>query len=269
MSISKKLAAVFLAALAGTQASACTSESAPPESSIPYANVWSADTGIDLFSREAELVRATHESGWLVYNAGMDYAYDGYAEAVSELASREPTGDLERDSEAGYLFTHARDSKNTDWPRSANETQYSHITSYTAAGSSITATVCRYVVPTEGVTGSADRTEFARNMSVVEIQLANSSNKPGRAGLANRDPNSHDPAARRPPQWNVFGSWKITSIRRVHYVDPEGCEKWFRQRIPGLEGPKPGSKNLTITTDVKIPPQPVEAQYPEWIGPST
>ncbi|MGO4615640.1 hypothetical protein AB4305_14795 [Nocardia sp. 2YAB30] len=268
MRFRKRLFAVFLAALAVTQLSACADKPAPQESSIPYANVWSADPGIDLFSREAELVRAAHESGWLVYNAGTNYAYSGYPEAVSELAGREPTGDLERDSASGYLFTHGKGTQSGDWLKDANETDYSHITALTAAGNSVTATVCRYVVPTGGVSSSAERSEFARDMSVIEIRLENSSNDPGLPGVADRAPDQHDPAARRPPTWNVFGRWNVTSIRREFNTDPPGCRTWFQQRLPWLKN-EPGSPTLQFPDSFTVPAQPVAIQYPEWIGSST
>lgn len=259
MSRNIRILVIYLSvAIVGAGTSACSPDSQPPKLDPSSSNVWSADSGIDLFSRGAELVRAAHESGWLVHRAGVDHAYPGYRDALAP-----PDNDHNMD----VLFTERKTFQGADDVlQAAKETQYSRITAYSATDRSVTATACRYVVPEKGV-GSGNLDDFASNMSVVDIQLENTGSEPGKPGIADIDPDRHDSAGHRIPNWNVFGTWKITKIKRNLDFDPEGCRSWFLQRIPGLVA-EPGSKTVKFSPGVQIPPQPVAVQYPEWIGPS-
>lgn len=249
--------AFFSVALVGSQVYACATKPAPPESDIPYANIWSADAGVDLFARGAELIRASHESAWLVKNGGLSRAYSGYREALVDIGN---------ESKMEYFFTQTeKGTEGPDWVKDANENFYNHITAYSADDKTVTATVCRYVVPTKGLEkGQTQSNILTLDMSVVDIRLENSSSQPGKAGIANRDPATHDPAAHRPPGWNVFGTWKITRISRNRDFDPEGCKAWFKQQLPDLRE-VPESKLLKVPDSFEIPPRALAAQYPEWI----
>ncbi|WP_405166541.1 hypothetical protein OG203_16470 [Nocardia sp. NBC_01499] len=252
------LLACLAVATVGTGVSACDQEE-PSKPDPSYSNVWSADHGIDLFSRGAELIRAAHESGWIVSHVGINNAYSGYREALAP-----PDNDHNMD----VLFTEVAPDESAEYWLQTKETHHSHITAYSADDKTVTATVCRYVVPEDSVGASgSDLRDFTSNMSVVDIRLENATGNAGKPGIADRDPNQHDPAAHRPPRWNVFGDWKITKIKKNLDSDPEGCRTWFQQQIPGLIA-EPDSKTLKLSPTVQIPPQPVAVQYPEWIGPS-
>ncbi|KAA8877339.1 hypothetical protein F3087_45025 [Nocardia colli] len=244
--------------IVGTGVCACDPDKQPSKPDPAFSNVWSAEPGIDLFSRGTELVRAAHESGWLVNRAGIDNAYIGYREALAP-----PDNDHDMD----VLFTEQKTFQGADSVLQAGkETDYSRVTALSANGKTVTATVCRYVVPEKGV-NSGNLNDFASTMSVVDLRLENTGSEPGKTGVADNDPGQHDPAAHRVPSWNVFGTWKITKIKRNLDADPEGCRSWFQQQIPGLIA-EPGSKTLKFPPTLQIPPQPVAVQYPEWISPS-
>lgn len=252
-----RVCTVIGVALAAVGSAGCGGQSKPSDRELSYSNVWSADPGIDLFSRDSELVRATHESAWIVSHAGLGYAYPGYQAALVYPRSK----DME------YEFTAAKtNDQASHWLHDTRETHYSHIVGYVADDKTVAATICRYVVPETGV-DKANRQRFASDLSVVDLRLENTKNQAGTPGRANRSAGYHDSAAHRPPQWNVFGTWKITKLTMQQDVDPPACRQWFDQEIPGIVD-DPDSKTVRVSDSVQFAPRPVATQYPEWIAPA-
>ncbi|MFE3280683.1 hypothetical protein [Nocardia sp. NPDC059239] len=91
----------------------------------------------------------------------------------------------------------------------------------------------------------------------------------GVTGIANPDPNYHDPHAQLPPRWDVFGKWKITNIQSASGASefPAECVPWYQQQFPTYIK-DPEFNRLNAPQNMTVPHQPVAQQFPEWIGPS-
>lgn len=238
------------AALAGCAPSQ-PRQAAPAAIVPPYSHVWSADSGVDLFSRGAELVRATVEAHYEAQTYDprhTELAYPGYREAL--IASVVEGGVSEGpDVWAG--------------------TQYWHITDFHATDKSVSAWVCGYYIP--AVPGHPadplDRNEFLGDIKRVE--LVNTGWGPGLPGIRDNTPGRHDPRAHVPPTWNVFGTWRITVL--TDHLDagdryPASCVPFMRARLPVADVDSDGFPEQP--RGFRPPVRPVEVQYPEWIGPA-
>lgn len=228
----------------------------PQKHDLPYTNVWSADDGVDMFSRERELVRATAESARLVYDAGLEYAYPGYREAIT-------AGDI------NISFRHNRGEKGEAWFDYPNTiTNFNYISEYSEDDRTVTATICQYVLPTEGVTTkSASHSNFYDDLFALDIRLDRVANDPGRAGPPDREPTIENSTAGRTPNWNVFEGWKISRITTDKVNRPQSCVDWYQQQLPGLTTKKVSADGIFIDTppEFEVPPRPISIQYPEWI----
>ncbi|APA96500.1 hypothetical protein [Nocardia seriolae] len=222
---------------------------------IDYSYVWSASPGVDLFGRPAELVRATLEASQYAYFVGIDESYPGFQKATQQAVdSNDPNADALLSLKAV-----------TSPEKPAPHTTFAHITNLSGNDTEVSAFVCRYDVPAPNQGGRAERW-LAR---VMQVRLTNSANTPGRAGIADTDPNQTDPRAHMPPNWDVFGNWNVVGAKWVlpDQVPGQGCTAWWHERFPEFAISADGS--LDAPQDWQAPAMPVAAQYPEWIGPGT
>ncbi len=249
---------VFAAAL--LTVSCGTTDDSPPTTAttsprldleLLNSNVWSADPGVDLFSRGAELVRAAVEAGDITLFAGIEASFPGYAAAIN---GPRKVGDDAIDSE----FV----SESETLPQS-KRTEYLHITSYAEEGRTVSANVCRFYLRAEPVSGAE-----ANDHTFCEgVTLENSSADPGAVGQRDESVTEHAPQAQRLPTWNVFGTWKIKKLKLLSFADiPDSCIDWWRQQFPMLT--QIGiTKSFGANPESPPPIMPVAVQYPEWIAP--
>ncbi|ATL66635.1 hypothetical protein CRH09_10865 [Nocardia terpenica] len=228
---------------------------------IPYANVWSADSGVDLFSRGAELVRATVEAGGLAAYVGADRSYPGYARAVAGLTAATENQAQPDPGVVQYVSSRPHDPNLRMHP----STGYFYITAYSASDTRVSATVCSYAVRPEPLPNEDNR--FVGGG--FQVELDNTGSNPGQPGIADRDPNAHDPRAHLPPQWDVFGTWKVTTIRVPvsRGDDQPECLPWYQQQFPTFTK-VPDYNYLQAPPGYQAPHHPVAPQFPEWIGPT-
>lgn len=247
------------ALLAAAATAACSPDEADPvprtDPEIIYSNVWSADSNIDLFSRGAELVRASAEGGDYTYFVGVDKSYPGYSSAVGGPAD-------DRNPDKSEFLTW-RDPLNS---KAIPKTEFQHITAYAASTSAVTATVCSYsLFPDPG-----DNASLKPLSTATQIELVNTGTDPGLPGIKDADPAHNDSRAHRPPTWNVFGTWRIQKIRFIRAAPddpiPQGCTDWWHKQFPTFIE-QPGNI-LSQPPGFQAPTQPVAIQYPEWIGPA-
>ncbi|QDQ89714.1 hypothetical protein FND50_02250 [Rhodococcus sp. WB9] len=249
-------ATLMLASGCGTHTSnELTPEPASQDREVLYSNVWSADQGVDLFGRGAELVRASYEAGDYTAFVGADNSYPGFTRAVGGEAHH-------GDSDIEYFMTSLGVQNDTQAPG----TSFAHITAFESTGASVTATVCNYhVFPENGANISLDPLNMA-----FRVELARTADDPGQAGVPDTDPAQQDSRAHRVPTWNVFEGWKITKLRYLRRMDgdviAQGCTDWWQQRFPAFAPNAAG--NLVPPAGFEPPTMPVAVQYPEWIGPA-
>ncbi len=104
-----------------------------PVREFPYATVWSAGSGVDLFARGAELIRAAEEAATYTFVAGADAQYPGYFAAV-------------RDSDIG-LFPADPDFRTENGKYYQDRyTWFRNIVDYSADADRVSGTVCSYRV---------------------------------------------------------------------------------------------------------------------------
>ena len=227
---------------------------------VLYTDVWSADPGIDVLARSAELVRATAEAGLLSFYVGERNSYEGFSAAIEgPRRGRDPAIAKELTERA-------------DYSKQRPATVFHHLTGVTANDKSIHAVACSYrLYPVRR--HPENRTE---NLSLfpirdaIEIELENTASSPGQPGVSDSDASRVDSRAHRLPSWNVFGSWKVRKLRFVEYgIDrlPDECADWWQERFPTFTR-SPELNALFPPPDFEAPLMPVAPQYPEWISPS-
>lgn len=220
-----------------------------------YNDVWSADEGIDLFSRGAELVRATEEARIYARYVGMQNSYPGFEEALGPEFRRNKQIE---NFVAGPLGIRQRPYTNFD-----------HMTDYSATSTNVSATVCSYFLyPVKR--HPENRTEngslFALK-TAARIRLVNTAEDAGAAGIPDTSSSRKDPRAHRVPDWNVFGSWHIEELQFWPVFDrPLGCAEWWEQQFPTFS--RADDNYVIPPPGFEAPLMPVAPQYPEWIGPS-
>ncbi|KZM71926.1 hypothetical protein [Nocardia terpenica] len=223
--------------------------------------MWSADPGVDLFSRGAELVRATMEAGGYAAYVGADHSYPGYARGVAAL-----TDEIERSKTPDLGVKKLVSPQPTDPDLKLQPlTTYLHMTAFDATDTKVSAIVCGYTVWPEQLPYEDDRYVGGG----TRIELENTVADPGAAGIANRDPNYQDPRAHRSPRWDVFGTWRVTTIKGpvgAGQYAPE-CLPWYQQQFPTFTK-VPDLSELQAPPGYQAPHHPVAPQFPEWIGPT-
>lgn len=221
-----------------------------------FSFVWSADGAFDLFSRPAELIRATREALELTNDFGPDQTFPGYLNAIGG-----PSGDED------YVFNTKQSSPGIAEVGRSPRTQYYRIAEVTISPdhSNIGAVVCGYTLAApENTTGL--NAYLVQNVRRIELSGPASDTVP--TSLIDDHPDRPDPRAEMPPTWNVFGNWHITKLTSV---DPGGipvsCGDWWQSQLPYLWRP-PGQNFLNPPPDnpnFQMPREPVKPQFPEWI----
>lgn len=224
-----------------------------------FSYVWSTDDALGLFSRPAELMRATREAADLTRVYGPDKTFPGYIAAIG--GPRFP-GDLDYQS-------NTQQSSHPDFVEigKSPQTIYFHITEFTISPdhTSIAAIVCGY-----GIAAPQNTTRL--NPYLVQdakrIELSGPASDTQPTNLVDDHPDRVDPRAEMPPTWNVFGSWHITKLTSISPGDlPASCVDWWQSQLPYLRRP-PGENYLTRPADdptFQMPREPVKPQFPEWI----
>jgi hypothetical protein len=214
-----------------------------------YSDIWSAEPGVDLFSRSAELVRAVVEAGRYTAFAGFGPTFPGYRKAIGNGPEDYAAVDVD------YVFRHGPGT--LTYPK----TKFNRITGLSESETEISAVVCTfdmYEDPTRAI--GLDPT-----LGALDVRLTNPSGDPGLPGSPDLHPESEDARGRYVPDWNVFGSWRIVALEFVRSEVPTACKEWFQPLFPSFR------------TDIFImrappgfvaPAMPVGIRYPEWIGPS-
>lgn len=256
--ITRRVMAAAVALVCAASTTACGGDSPAVSVDIatvlpfPYTTVWSADPGIDLIGRGAELIRVAEESIEYTFAAGPETTYPGYFDAVRDSNSWITPGNPGFRTEGGTNYGRVH-------------TWFRHVVDYSVNSNSVSATVCSYRLfqkPTE-------RPGEAVLSDSVRITLVNSAELPGKPGIVDTDVDGHDPRAQRPPVWNVFGNWKIaeyTSIRSD--AIPQQCIDWWKLEFPMFTTSFSGSRALRSPPGYVMPTMPMAVQYPEWIGPT-
>lgn len=226
----------------------------PPDFEPIYTSSWSAEPGIDLLSREAELIRATFESSWQTEMYSITNSFPGYREAIGY-----PHPSIQN-------IVRGADAGNTDWDQVSKHTIRYHITELIETPTDITASICDDIVYTETTTND----HITRHGLSWTASLHNTADTPGLPGIADTDRANHDPRARRTPDWNVFGTWRIThlipqSLNMEKHVAEPACTAWWLANHPDtlkVDG------NTTFRAAGVVPGTPLAPQFPEWIGPA-
>lgn len=245
-------AAAVLAVSCGASSDGDSSYPAADSSeSIPYSYRWSAEPRVDLLSRDAELVRAVEEGGELAFIRGLENSFPGYREALG--------GPVRHDD------PDIMDSVGSVQPlgQAVERTNFRHIADFSATDTAVGATLC-----TSKLYAHESDNTFEPQLRTTRIELANTTDSPGAPGVPDLNPDGKDAGAFRRPDWNVFGSWKITRFQTLPSSEaPPECTRWWLSQFPTLQT-DPGTGRISIPDGFRAPTQPVAVQYPEWIGPA-
>jgi len=250
----------------GVTSSSATSSAATPiveQLHPPFSFVWSADAGIDIFSRPAELIRATQEALELTHIYGPDKTFPGYLKAIG--------GPKDPGDDPNYRFETTSQSTGGGWAEAYNSpmTNYFHITEVTISseGRSIGAYVCRVSFaspdnvafgPPQPIRGSVG--------AVTRFELSKIGPDRSQSGV-DESPDVTDPAAEMPPTWDVFEGWRIDKIDQLlpGREFPPGCGDWFQQKLPFLIRVGNKVRAPAGNDSLYLPRQPVQPQFPEWV----
>ncbi|MHA7653389.1 hypothetical protein ACX9NE_16950 [Mycobacterium sp. ML4] len=223
-----------------------------------FSHVWTAAAQIDVFSRPAELVRATREALELTNIYGPDKTFPGYLVA---------TGGPRFPGDANYQFNTTQSSPGYVEIGKSPRTQYLYIAELTISADhkNIEAIVCGYTIAApQNTTGLNPNT--LRDARRIELSGPASDTQP--TSLVDDHPDRVDPRAEMPPSWNVFQSWHITKLVDFEPAGiPARCGDWWHSQLPYLWRP-PGENFLNPPPDdptFQMPREPVKPQFPEWI----
>lgn len=239
----------------GSQSPTTTTTSRVRYPDVNYSYVWSADSGVDLVSRPAELVRASFEAWLYSYYVGTDQSYPGFEQAASKaVAANDPNID-------NLLTLKAVTQPEKPYPH----TTFAHIAGFSATDTDVSAIVCRYDVAADPTRAPKPETWLSR---ATVIHLKNTTSNPGRAGIPDTDPDHPDPRAHIPPTWDVFSPWDVTELKGIWPKDipSPSCTNWWHDRFPEFVTKPDGT--LDAPPNWVPPTMPVGVQYPDWIGPS-
>ncbi|WP_231868869.1 hypothetical protein [Rhodococcus opacus] len=203
---------------------------------VNYNFRWSAEAGIDLFSRPAVVVRAYMESYYLaIHGHALAASYPGFADATSQQLDRvdfDYWNDLELERLVG--------------------TQFEHLLALAPTEDGWAATVCsgNYTVMAEkdgrffNLTGPSPQAETLR--IVAPEQTLPTTSEP----LAVE-------GAERAPSADVFAGWKIAEHEQAARDQSAYAE--CDSRMPDARDARPQKANLPHDT-----PYPTLAPYPGW-----
>ncbi len=227
--------------------------SSSEESAETYANVWSAEPETDLFSRGAELVRATFEAGSLTYYVGFTRSFPGYVRALDGAGTR-----VDSDFREQYRALGGREPIGVS---------YDHIIDYAADSSAIKATVCT-INSFSGEPGKP--LSASSHVHAYNVELYNTAAAPGLPGVRDGQDTAHRNNPGQPiPSWDVFGTWRVAKFG----APPDGsvepynrCSAWWAEYFPALKFvPESG---VSVPSEFSDTHEPVKAQYPKWIAPA-
>lgn len=282
MTVTRVGKACALAAV-GAVIGACgnaTPPSTPPSGPPPinYTHVWSAQPGIDLFSRGAELVRATFESGhYAEITDDVHKAYPGYGDALGAPPGRNYNSNGHDDDGVIHDGWWIHEPNLDTSGHASPATDHAYITDYSATATDIKAVVCDYALSPDPTVEDPEHID-----SSYALELHNPTSDPGPAGIAQTAPGARDPRATLPPTWNVFGPWQITRLSTLPIgnvplgpappgggspppiTTPQSCVDWWKNQLHGwdLNG------HLYPPNGSTTPHEPLQPQYPQWIGPT-
>ncbi|MEV4237994.1 hypothetical protein AB0J47_22770 [Nocardia sp. NPDC049737] len=249
------VAVLVLSASCSTTDDAKQMPATPTRTNLELINsdVWSADPGVDLFSRGAELVRATVESGDLTLFGGIDVAFPGYAAAFES-----PHDPGNYDIESTFYSDHGT------LPQQ-RRTEYLHITSYVADSHRVSAVVCRFYTRPGAIPGE----ESSAHTFCQGVALENSGTDAGAHGRRDESVENDTAGGGRVPAWNVFGTWRIKKIKFLGGDEtPDSCFTWWSEKFPYLI--RIGARRFyEVAPGATMPTESLAKQYPEWIGPSS
>ncbi|WP_152538184.1 hypothetical protein [Williamsia sp. D3] len=235
-------------------------EGSPPSSPIPvqeedafWASVWSADAGIDLFSRAGELVRGTVEAGYMAQAFGVKRSFPGYLDALGG----EPLPAQNDPRRQAIAAAYAPPDLGPGAPNL--KSLFYHVVELTNDNSRVSAKICEYgLLPTPSMP--------LRYLGMGEaVTLVKHDGPVGRPGIPDTGKNSEGIVGKI-PGWNIFGSWRITESRGLRGETlPAQCTAWWKSVFPeAIQDPGRNSVQLPGLA----PAAAGEVQYPKWIGPS-
>lgn len=252
---------LLMAALFVTVSCAATeksSDSKPPtDFEIRYSHVWSAAQGIDLFSRGAELVRATREAEWYSNFVGRKNSYPGFEQAY-------PAWDDPLNTSDNLMpLKPPRRSLKSGPP--AGRTYYMHLVNLIQDDHKVSATFCDYHVDPQ-----IDWYEYPEDQGqykfggTIDVQLTNGDAEPGHPGKVDTNPDTTDPNSHMPPKRDIFQNWNITRFYARAYQDSsKECGDWLHKQFPAFETSSNGG--YLLPTREQIPTAPSRPQFPDWI----
>ncbi|MBF6178431.1 hypothetical protein [Nocardia otitidiscaviarum] len=215
----------------------------PPQQVCNATMVWSAEPGIDLYSPEATLLRATTEADIIAAGAGLEYSYRGYAAALSDPTriKHYEDGGVPR-TIYGTLLTHIQQIQPTADGFHAEYCSLNNEAAFTAPGAPELGTPYNR--------GGYGRVDFVR------------------AGAAPETPPTATPYAPAPdrlhwqaPTYNVFDGWTISFEYGEDQEAAARCDAWALSLYPDAPA-APGDSTVLDT-----PPTPQPA-YPGWPAPA-
>ncbi|NNH72963.1 hypothetical protein HLB23_24405 [Nocardia uniformis] len=204
--------------------------------------VWSAEPGIDLYSSEATLVRATDEADLIALYVGLDHSYPGYAAALADpnRAKRYEAGEVRR-TVVGTLLTHVQQIDPTSDGFRAEYCTLINESASTSPGDN------RWIGAMNR--GDSIAAEFTRTSTTSEA------------------PDTATPYAPAPdrlhwqaPTYNVFDGWTVTFGTGEDPAARARCDAWALSLYPNA--PERGDPIL-----LQAPPAPQPA-YPGWPAPA-
>lgn len=248
-------AVLTIAACATEPDEATTSSSSAPvaDNAVFWSSIWSADPGIDMFSRTGELVRGSVEAGYLAQAYGVDQSFPGYSEALGDNRTGDP---LENEPINWASAPPGRQPT----PARSQQALFYHLAELDHDETTVNAIVCSYAL---GPTPS-DAHKFLYNG--IAVTLTRTAGDEGQPGVADNGASSPAATSRKIPEWNIFEPWQINQSHMMEVETiPASCVTWWKSVFPDAVQ-DPGRNSVQL-------PGPAPAaydvdQYPEWIGPA-
>jgi hypothetical protein len=207
-----------------------TSVAAQPvaDESVFWSSIWSAEPGIDLFSREAELVRGTVEAGYLAQAYGVSQSFPGYHNA---LGGEKLPGDPRLREPINWAYAPPGRAPS---PAESQKALYYHFV------------------------------ELKYLYVGVAVTLTNSADSPGRPGIV--DDQKSTTTIGKIPTWDIFAPWRITQSHFIETESiPALCTDWWIAEFPdAIQDPGRNSVHLPRPA----PAASDDVQYPKWLGPA-
>ena len=249
--------AVFLGGCASAEptrsAPLSSAASVATDADVAWSNVWSAGPGVDLFSRGAELVRASLEAGYLAQARGINRTFPGYREAIGP----QPRYDDPQARAKNYGYVPVGFE-----PRDIGLTVLNyHLVDLVQTADRVSGTVCSYGLAPR----PTDRSKFLYDAYLVAL-TKNGESPPGLPGVVDTR-NNFPQREGKVPTWDVFAPWTIERLQIGEASDvPSTCTAWWQSVFPDAVK-RPNSNQMTRSAPGPVAP-PDARQYPRWIGPA-